>query len=156
MILGDQLGLYRELAAGGALTSAQLAERTGTAERYVREWLAAQAASGYIEYDASAKTFEMLPEQAMVFAQADSPVIMTGGFYSLPAIYELLPRMAEAFRTGTGLGWGEHCTCSSMGVRTLHSASGGKGYAHVGHSLTSYQTWRSWRTVALMNRRKES
>ena len=88
VILGDQLGLYKELAAGGALTPAQLAERTGTAERYVREWLAAQAASGYIDYDATAGTFSLSPEQAMVFAQADSPVIMTGGFYSLQAVYE--------------------------------------------------------------------
>lgn len=110
VILGDQLGLYKELAAGGALTSAQLAERTGTAERYVREWLAAQAASGYIDYDAAAKTFHLSPEQAMVFAQADSPALMTGGFYILQAIYDSVPRMAEAFRTGNGLGWGEHCS----------------------------------------------
>src|SRR5918997_869006 len=124
VILGDQLGLYKELAAGGALTPAQLAERTGTAERYVREWLAAQAASGYIEYDATAKTFQLSPEQAMVFAQADSPVIMTGGFYSLQAIYEAVPRMAEAFRTGKGLGWGEQCSCLFCGTEKFF----GPGY----------------------------
>ena len=70
------------------------------------EWLAGQAASGYVDYDAPAKTFSLSPEQAMVFAQADSPVILTGGFYILQAIYESVPRMAEAFRTGKGLGWG--------------------------------------------------
>lgn len=124
VILGDELGLYRELAAGDALTSAQLAERTGTAERYVREWLAGQAASGYIDYDATTTTFQLSPEQAMVFAQADSPVIMTGGFYSLQAIYESVPRMAEAFRSGKGLGWGEHCNCLFCGTEKFF----GPGY----------------------------
>lgn len=124
VILGDQLGLYRELAAGGALTPAQLAERTGTAERYVREWLAGQAASGYIDYDPTARTFSLSPEQAMVFAQADSPVILTGGFYSLQAIYESVPRMAEAFRSGKGLGWGEHCNCLFCGTERFF----GPGY----------------------------
>ena len=124
VILGDQLGLYKELAAGGAITSAQLAERTGTAERYVREWLAGQAASGYIDYDATARTFQLSPEQAMVFARADSPVIMTGGFYSLQAIYESVPRMAEAFRTGKGLGWDEQCNCLFCGTEKFF----GPGY----------------------------
>jgi 2-polyprenyl-3-methyl-5-hydroxy-6-metoxy-1,4-benzoquinol methylase len=124
VILGDQLGLYKELATGNGLTSAQLAERTGTAERYVREWLAAQAASGYIDYDGTARTFQLSLEQAMVFAQADSPVIMTGGFYSLQAIYESVPRMAEAFRTGKGLGWGEHCNCLFCGTEKFF----GPGY----------------------------
>ena len=76
VLIGDQLGLYRTLAAGGALTSHQLAERTGTAERYVREWLAGQAASGYIDYDAEGETFSLSPEQALVFANADSPALM--------------------------------------------------------------------------------
>jgi 2-polyprenyl-3-methyl-5-hydroxy-6-metoxy-1,4-benzoquinol methylase len=124
VILGDQLGLYKELDAGGALSSVQLAERTGTAERYVREWLAGQAASGYIDYDATTRTFHLSPEQAMVFAQADSPVILTGGFYSLQAIYESVPRMAEAFRTGKGLGWGEHCNCLFCGTEKFF----GPGY----------------------------
>ena len=124
VILGDQLGLYKELAAGGALTSAQLAERTGTAERYVREWLAAQAASGYIDYDTTTRTFQLSPEQAMVFAQADSPVLMAGGFYGLQALYESVPRMAEAFRTGKGLGWGEHCNCLFCGTEKFF----GPGY----------------------------
>src|SRR5262245_53632945 len=73
VIIGDQLGLYKTLAASGPLTSQQLAERTGTAERYVREWLCGQAASGYIEYEVETKAFHITPEQAMVFANADSP-----------------------------------------------------------------------------------
>jgi len=124
VILGDQLGLYKELAAGGALTPTQLAERTGTAERYVREWLAGQAASGYIDYDATARTFQLSPEQAMVFAQADSPAMMTGGFHMLQAVYDSVPRMAEAFRTGNGFAWGEQCNCLFCGTEKFF----GPGY----------------------------
>jgi len=116
VILGDQLGLYKTLAADGPSTSAQLAERTGTSERYVREWLSAQAASGYIEYDAAAGAFHLTPEQAMVFANPDSPVNLTGGFYTLQSIYNDVPRVADAFRTGKGMGWGDHCTCMFCGI----------------------------------------
>jgi DNA-binding IclR family transcriptional regulator len=83
VIIGDQLGLYKTLAAHGPSSSAELAERTGTAERYVREWLSAQAASGYITYAAAAGAFHITPEQAMVFANADSPVNLTGGYTML-------------------------------------------------------------------------
>jgi 2-polyprenyl-3-methyl-5-hydroxy-6-metoxy-1,4-benzoquinol methylase len=128
VILGDQLGLYKALAADGPQSSAQLAERTGTAERYIREWLAAQAASGYIEYDAATTRFSMTPEQALVFANVDSPVILTGGFYMLQSIYESVPRLAEAFRTGKGVGWGDHCNCLFCGVEKFF----GPGYrAHL-------------------------
>lgn len=116
VILGDQLGLYKALAAQGSLTSQQLAEQTGTHERYIREWLSNQAASGYIEYDSVHKTFHLTPEQTLVFANADSPVILTGGFYTLQSVYADVPRMAEAFRTGKGMGWGEHCNCLFCGV----------------------------------------
>ena len=97
VILGDQLGLYKALAANGGLTSVQLAERTGTAERYVREWLAGQAASGYVDYDAEAGTFHMSPEQAAVLADEESPVYMAGGYYGLESIYAKKPKLAEAF-----------------------------------------------------------
>ena len=124
VIIGDQLGLYKALAASGPQSSAQLAEQTGTAERYIREWLSTQAASGYVEYDAQTKRFHMTPEQALVFANADSPVIMTGGFYMLQSVYESVPRMAEAFRTGKGVGWGDHCNCLFCGVEKFF----GPGY----------------------------
>ncbi|HMN30759.1 MAG TPA: methyltransferase domain-containing protein [Caldilineaceae bacterium] len=116
VIIGDQLGLYKALAANDALTAEQLAARTGTTERYLREWLAGQAASGYIEYDTANQTFHLTPEQALVFAHADSPVIMTGGFYTLQSVYADVPRVTEAFRTGQGIGWGEHCNCLFCGV----------------------------------------
>ncbi len=124
VIIGDKLGFYKALTAGGSLTSAQLAKQTGTSERYVREWLATQAASGYIEYDSANKAFHLTPEQAMVFANDDSPVIMTGGFYSLQAIYQDVPAMTEAFRTGKGMGWGEHCNCLFCGTEKFF----GPGY----------------------------
>jgi hypothetical protein len=124
VIIGDRLGLYQALTANGPLTSAELAQQTGTAERYVREWLATQAASGYIEYDGQTERFHLTPEQAMVFANVDSPVIMTGGFYSLQAAYESVPHMTEAFRTGQGLGWGDHCNCLFCGTEKFF----GPGY----------------------------
>ncbi|HEU0114238.1 MAG TPA: hypothetical protein VFQ80_06165, partial [Thermomicrobiales bacterium] len=86
MLLGDRLGLYRALAEAGPLTSRALAERAGAAERFVREWLAAQAAAGYITYDAAADTYAMPPEQALVLADEDSPVFLGGLFESLYAM----------------------------------------------------------------------
>jgi len=124
VIIGNNLGLYTALAAHGPLNSAQLAQQTGTTEHYVREWLAGQAASGYIEYDATSNAFHLTPEQSMVFANADSPVLMSGGFYSLQAIYQDVPRMTEAFRTGAGMGWGAHCNCLFWGTEKFF----GPGY----------------------------
>ena len=116
VIIGDKLGLYKALAANGGLTSAQLADETGTAERYVREWLAAQAASGYIDYDAGAETFHMTPEQNAVLADDDSPFNLAGGFYGLESAYANEPTLTEAFRSGKGMGWGEHCNCLFCGT----------------------------------------
>jgi SAM-dependent methyltransferase len=115
VILGDKLGLFRALAEG-PVTSSELARKTGTFERYIREWLSAQAASGFIEYDADAGTFSMSPEQAAVFADEDSPVLMVGGFGLLSAVYHDEPKLADAFRTGKGVHWGEHCNCLFCGV----------------------------------------
>lgn len=116
VIIGDKLGLYKALATNGGLTPAELAERTGTAERYVREWLAAQAASGYVDYDAKADAFRMTPEQAAVLADEDSPVYMAGGFYALESIYANEPKLTDGFRTGRGMGWGEHSNCLFCGT----------------------------------------
>ena len=115
VITGDRLGLYRALS-DDPLTASQLAERTGTHERYVREWLAAQAASGYISCDPEAGLFWLSPEQAAVFANEDSPVLMTGGFHSLPALFVDEPKLTAAFQTGSGLGWGDRCSCLFCGV----------------------------------------
>jgi SAM-dependent methyltransferase len=116
VLIGDKLGLYKALAAKGPLTSAALARETGTTERYVREWLASQAASGFVEFDSKAQAFSLSPEQAAVFADDDSPVCMTGGFHSLAAVFADEPKLAEAFRSGAGVGWGDRCNCLFCGV----------------------------------------
>lgn len=106
--IGDELGLYRVLAGAGSLSSAELAERSGTAERYVREWANAQAASGFLRYDPAAGTYELPPEQAFVLADETSPVHLAGMFQAAPAVFAMTPKIVEAFRTGSGIGWHEH------------------------------------------------
>ncbi|GAA4702456.1 class I SAM-dependent methyltransferase [Pseudonocardia yuanmonensis] len=105
--IGDELGLYDALAAG-PLTPQELACRTGTAERYIREWLSAQAASGFVRYDTTAQTFELPPEQAHVLADRTSPVYLPGLFQAAKAVFAIAPRIADGFRTGKGVGWHEH------------------------------------------------
>src|SRR5262249_39708155 len=100
VVIGDRLGLYRALAEVGPADSAKLAKQTGLHERYVREWLANQAASGYVNYDSKSGCFLMSPEQKTVFADPDSPVAMIGGFYAAASVYHDEARTAEAFRTG--------------------------------------------------------
>src|SRR5205085_8292204 len=80
VVVGDKLGLYRALAGAGPLTSAELAERTGTAERYVREWLNAQAAGGYVEYDPESGRYTLPPEQAIALTDSESPAYLPGFF----------------------------------------------------------------------------
>src|ERR1700737_2365158 len=102
MLVGDKLGLYKTLAAKGPMNSSELAQATGTSERYVREWLAAQAASGYVEYDAASGKFSMTPEQTLVFGDDESPVFM-GAVGSLVAATLLdEPTTPAAFKTGKG------------------------------------------------------
>jgi len=108
VVIGDKLGLYKALAAHGPMTSVELAERTGTAERYVREWLSAQAAAGYIEYDAAAGRFRMSAEQAEALTNEASPACVLGGFQGMTAALRAAPKITEGFRTGRGVGWHEH------------------------------------------------
>jgi SAM-dependent methyltransferase len=106
--VGDRLGLYKAMAGAGPLTPAELASRTGTAERYVREWLSNQAAGGYVVYDASAQTFELPPAQAMVVADETSPVFLGGAFEVIASTYADHDRIVAAFGTGDGISWGDH------------------------------------------------
>jgi 2-polyprenyl-3-methyl-5-hydroxy-6-metoxy-1,4-benzoquinol methylase len=116
VVLGDRLGLYKAMRSGDPITAAELAERTGTHERYVREWLSAQAAAGYVEYDANTGRFYLSPEQATVFAEEDSPASMAGAFEVLSALWLDEPKVAEAFRTGQGLAWHDHSACLFRGT----------------------------------------
>jgi SAM-dependent methyltransferase len=108
VMLGGELGLWKAMEGAGPLGAAEIAERSGVAERYVREWLAAQAASGYVEYDAESDTFELPPEQAMALADEDSPAYMLGGYHVISSGYKDRPQLAERFRSGEGFGWHEH------------------------------------------------
>src|SRR5689334_10859353 len=104
--MGDSLGLYKALHAKGPLTPAALARETGTAERYIREWLSAQAAAGYVAFDEAAGTFSLPPEQAMVFANEDSPVFLMGAFDAAVAMVDGQSKVEAAFKTGGGVHWG--------------------------------------------------
>ena len=105
--LGDRLGLYKAMAGAGPLTPADLAERTSTDERYVREWMSNQAAGGYLSYDATTDRFELPEEQALALAVDDSPVFLPGGYWGIAAVWAGSDKFEEAFRTGTGVGWHE-------------------------------------------------
>lgn len=107
VVIGDELGLYGALA-DAPLTSVELAEKTDTAERYVREWLRAQAAGGYVTYDPETDQYSLTPEQAAVLADENSPGFMVGNFQVAMAASKIQPQLAEAFRTGEGVGWHEH------------------------------------------------
>jgi 2-polyprenyl-3-methyl-5-hydroxy-6-metoxy-1,4-benzoquinol methylase len=108
VLIGDRLGLYKAMADGVPVTPADLADKTGCRERYLREWLCQQAASGYVEYDPAGGTFRLPPEQAMALAEDDSPVFIPGAFQLMSAIIKDVPHITERFRTGEGFGWHEH------------------------------------------------
>jgi SAM-dependent methyltransferase len=114
--IGQRLGLYKALAEGGPSTPTELAERTGTQERYVREWLVNQTAGGYVEYDGGAGRFRLSPEQAAALADEESPAFVGGGFYLIKAMASAAPRIAEHFRGGGGMLWGEHDPDLFVGV----------------------------------------
>lgn len=107
VVIGEKLGLYKALAQG-PLSTAELAAKTGTDERYLREWLSSQAAGGYITYDEGTEKFSLNQEQAFTLAQEDSPAYLPGAFELALGSLAAVPRIAESFRTGAGMGWHEH------------------------------------------------
>ena len=107
VIIGEKLGLYKALA-GDPMSSAQLAAKTNTDERYLREWLSSQAAGGYITYDDKTGTFSLSDEQAFTLAMEDSPAYLPGAFELALGSLAAVPRITEAFRSGAGMGWHEH------------------------------------------------
>jgi SAM-dependent methyltransferase len=108
VLVGERLGLFKAMADGEPVDADTLAARTGTAERYVAEWLAAMAASGYVSYDADDSTFTLEPEQALVLAREDGPAYAPGAFHVAASVLRDEERVADAMRTGAGIGWHEH------------------------------------------------
>jgi SAM-dependent methyltransferase len=106
--LGDRLGIWRSLATLGTATVAQLAEHAGVAPRYLQEWLAAQAANGYVTYDGAADTFTFSPEAASCLAEEESPTALMSGFELIAAVWAASDKLANVYTTGEGLGWHEH------------------------------------------------
>jgi hypothetical protein len=114
--IGDALGLYKALHAKGAMTAGELAAAVGANERYLREWLANQAASNYLSYDPARQKFALPEEQAMIFAVEDSPVYLVGGFDLMAAMLDNQPKVEAAFRSGGGVAWGEQAGCMFCAV----------------------------------------
>ena len=116
VLLGDRLGLFAAMRGGARTSSSELARRTGTHERYVREWLSAQAAAGYVEYDDASNQFYLNPEQEAVFANDASPAFMAGAFEVLASLWLDEGKVAEVFRSGRGLSWHDHSRCLFRGT----------------------------------------
>ena len=121
MIIGDELGFYKELAKE-ALTPAQLARKTGTNERYVREWLNNQAAGGYVHYDPTGGTYHLDEEQALCLANPNGPVDLPGAYLIVQDLFHVRERALENFRTGKGMEWGEHNRCLFHGTERFFRA----------------------------------
>lgn len=132
VVIGDRLGLYRALARRGPSTSGELATATGTAERYVREWLNAHVASHYIHHDPGTGRYALTPEQALVFADEQSPCFIAGGFQAALAAGRIVERATEAFCTGAGIGWHEHDHGVFHGVERFY---------RTGYAANLVQTW---------------
>ena len=121
VLIGDELGLYAALARE-RLTSTELADRTGTSERYVREWLANQAAGGYVEYDSDSDSYHLSEEQSLCLANPDGPVDLPGGYSVVEDLFHVKARAVENFRSGAGMEWGEHDPCLFRGTERFFRA----------------------------------
>jgi len=132
IVIGDRLGLYKAMAGVGPITSADLAEKTGTAERYVREWLNAQAAGGFVEYDPETKSYLLPPEQALALANEDSPAFVCGAFELATATLKSDAQIESAFRSGAGFGWHQH----DPGV-----ATGCERFFRLGYNANLVSSW---------------
>jgi 2-polyprenyl-3-methyl-5-hydroxy-6-metoxy-1,4-benzoquinol methylase len=132
VLVGERLGLYRAMAGAGPLTPGELARRTGTNERLVREWLNANAASGYVEYEPATARYVLPPEQAAALADETSPAYATGAFQIMTSALASEPKVRAAFTSGGGVGWHEHHHGLFDGTERFFKA----GY--VGNLLTSW------------------
>lgn len=118
--IGHKLGLFKAMVSAGPLSAREVALRTGCAERYVREWLNAQAAGGYVEYHAVSDTYELSPEQALVLADEDSPVFLPNAWQVPASMWFDEEKTLEAFRSGKGVAWGEHDNRLHCGVAAFY------------------------------------
>ena len=118
--IGSRLGLYKAMAGAGPVSSRELAARTGCAERYVREWLASQAAGGYVGYHAVSDTYELSPEQALVLADEDSPLYIPASWNTPASMWLDEEKSIEGFRTGKGVSWGDHHERLHRGVAAFY------------------------------------
>ena len=133
VVIGEKLGLYKTLAASESpLLPAELAKKTGPNERYVREWLNAQAAGGYVMYEAESGRYSMSPEQAFALANEESPAYLPGAFQVATASLRSEPRIAERFRSGGGFGWHEHDAGLFEGTEKFFRSS------YLGNLVTSW------------------
>jgi len=123
VIIGDKLGLYKAMAGAGPMSSTELAQKTGTMERYVREWLSAQAAGEFVTYDTATKRLTLPDEQALALAVEDSPAYLPGAYQIIASVLKDEPRITEAFRTGAGVGWHEHCADLFQGTERFFRPS---------------------------------
>ena len=114
--IGQKLGLYKAMAGDGPVTPAELAQKTSTNERYIREWLINQAAGGYVDYDAASGRYSLSPEQAVALTDEASPFFVGGGFYVVKAMTAAVSRIEDAFKNGGGMLWGEHDPDLFVGV----------------------------------------
>jgi ubiquinone/menaquinone biosynthesis C-methylase UbiE len=125
--LGEKLGLYRAMAGAGPLSSHEVARRAGCGERYVREWLNAQVAGGYVDYHPGSATYELSPEQATVLADDKSPVFLPNAWQVVASMWADEPKSRAAFKAGRGMSWGEHDERLFCGIaafyRNAYSAS---------------------------------
>ena len=118
--IGNKLGLFKAMSGAGPISSRELAARTGCAERYVREWLNAQAAGGYVDYHAVSDTYELTSEQAVVLADEDSPVFMPNAWHIPASMWLDEEKAVHAFRTGRGISWGDHHERLACGVGSFY------------------------------------
>ena len=116
VLLGDRLGIYKAMADGRAVTPEDLADKTRLNPRYLREWLSAQAAAGYVDYNSKSRKFKLNPEQCAAFADEGSPGFCAGAFDVLQAMWLDEPKVAAAFKSGKGVGWHEHAQCLFRGA----------------------------------------
>ena len=132
--VGDQTGVYRSMAEQGPATATTLADKAGVDARYLLEWLSAQAAAGYVQYDRATETFSLTPEQAVVLSAEGHPACMQGMIQLLTAQFTTHEKAVHTFRSGEGRAWGEHHACCFCGTDRFFRA---------GYNVNLLENWKA-------------